>query len=212
MSLNFAIILVSTLPPHVSCWGREETKALFPMCYRVPVQVNNMRKWAVPPALLLLNILAFIPQHSHHLKANADKASTANENASPPKEEEGIGGAIPGALSMAARSNWIKKKKNTFNLRSWDKNDWGRSLRKNKWGQFVLRRRKGRVSSSSRNNLWGVQNIQVWTKVDCRVLTTRYNLFPWCHAFPAIQFQVLVGMLIVKPQNIWHKTHQASSG
>lgn len=61
-----------------------------------------MRKWTVPSALLLLIILAFIPQHSPHLRANAEEASPADENASPPKVEEGIGGAIPDALSTDA--------------------------------------------------------------------------------------------------------------
>lgn len=61
-----------------------------------------MKKWAVPTALLLLIILAFIPQHSPHLKANAEEASPADENVSPPKVEEGIGGAIPAALSTDA--------------------------------------------------------------------------------------------------------------
>lgn len=61
-----------------------------------------MRKWAVPTALLLLIILTFIPHHSPHLGANAEGASPADENVSPPKVEEGIGGAIPDALSTDA--------------------------------------------------------------------------------------------------------------
>merc|ERR1711915_337924 len=68
---------------------------------QVPVQANKMRKWAVPTALFLLIILTFVPHQSPHLRANAE-ASTADENASPPKVEEGIGGAIPDALSTDA--------------------------------------------------------------------------------------------------------------
>lgn len=61
-----------------------------------------MRKWAVPTALFLLFILTFIPQHGPHLKANAEEASPADENLSPPKVDEAIGGAIPDALSTDA--------------------------------------------------------------------------------------------------------------
>ena len=37
-----------------------------------------------------------------HLKYNAEEASPTDENVSPPKVEEGIGGAIPDALSTDA--------------------------------------------------------------------------------------------------------------
>eukprot|EP01018_Ginkgo_biloba_P012003 Gb_39845 [translate_table: standard] len=57
-----------------------------------------MRKWTVPTALLLLIVVAILPNQGPHLRANAEEAGSRDENVSPPKVEEGFG-AIPDALS-----------------------------------------------------------------------------------------------------------------
>eukprot|EP01018_Ginkgo_biloba_P030515 Gb_35163 [translate_table: standard] len=60
-----------------------------------------MTRSSIAALLFLLLTLALLPHHTLHSRANAEEAGSPDDNASPPKVEEGIG-AIPDALSTDA--------------------------------------------------------------------------------------------------------------
>jgi heat shock protein beta len=57
-----------------------------------------MRKWAFPSVLLLVVLLATLPDQGRRLQANAEAAGNTDEQVDPPKVEEKIG-AVPWGLS-----------------------------------------------------------------------------------------------------------------